>query len=295
MSQITYNHTIQPLVSIIIATYNKGYCILETLQSVLSQTYQNWECIIVDDGSTDDTKTVVNKFIQNHHNFTYSVVTNAGVSAARNLGFSKAKGAYIQFLDGDDVLAPQKIEHQIIWYNNNTSNKNAIVYASARYFSVVGQYTSLHPRGFSPLAELKYHEQQQLPTLALGNICTNCGPLYPNEFLASNGILHKTAIYEDWLFNLECVAKGARFHHHYNSNGLCYIRLGTDSQMLRHNVATREEFNKFLKEKNELVVYGGYSQFVVPYKQEKPKNFVRLLIPPILLEIRRLVKSKFSS
>ena len=105
-----------PLVSIIIPTYNRKWIIEDTLLSVISQTYINWECIIVDDNSTDNTIELINKYakIDDRFKFIIKPITNIkGASVSRNIGLQNAKGKYIQFLDSDDLLAKNKLEVQI--------------------------------------------------------------------------------------------------------------------------------------------------------------------------------------
>jgi len=102
-----------PLVSVIVTCYNQAHCIESTLRSVIAQTYQNWECIIIDDGSTDSSGKVIESLIQSDNRFNYVKQVNAGVSSARNAGFALVKGEYINFLDGDDTIASTKIEKQI--------------------------------------------------------------------------------------------------------------------------------------------------------------------------------------
>lgn len=105
-----------PLVSIIIPTYNREWIIEDTLLSVISQTYTNWECIIVDDKSTDNTKDIVKKYTEKDNRFQFiSKLTSEekGASVSRNIGIKHAKGKYIQFLDSDDLLANNKIEEQV--------------------------------------------------------------------------------------------------------------------------------------------------------------------------------------
>lgn len=102
--------------SIIIPTFNRATLLIETLENVLSQTYNNWECIIVDDGSTDNTKQVVNNYINKDSRFSYYSRPSTkpkGANACRNYGFEMSKGAFIQFLDSDDLLSVDKIENQI--------------------------------------------------------------------------------------------------------------------------------------------------------------------------------------
>lgn len=94
------------LVSIIIPTYNRAHLISETLDSVLAQTYENWECIIVDDGSTDDSEFVINGFVKKDNRFRYldrPLGRPKGANACRNFGFEISVGKYIMFLDSDDV------------------------------------------------------------------------------------------------------------------------------------------------------------------------------------------------
>lgn len=101
------------MVSIIIPTYNYARYLAETLQSVADQSYSDWECIVIDDGSADNTKEVFDVFVKNDNRFKFISQSNKGVSAARNAGIKAAKGDFIQFLDGDDLLQEDKIKVQI--------------------------------------------------------------------------------------------------------------------------------------------------------------------------------------
>ena len=105
-----------PLVSIIIPTYNRAHLISETLDSVLVQTYTNWECIIVDDGSTDNTFEVINSYVNKDARFQYHHRPTdrlAGGNAARNYGFEVSKGEYVNWFDDDDIMHPDKLLIQI--------------------------------------------------------------------------------------------------------------------------------------------------------------------------------------
>jgi glycosyltransferase involved in cell wall biosynthesis len=98
------------LVSVIIPCYNQDKYLSETLNSISNQTYTNWECIIVDDGSVDDSAKIAASFVSKDSRFIYIYKKNGGVSSARNLGINLAKGSYIQFLDSDDILDNLKLE-----------------------------------------------------------------------------------------------------------------------------------------------------------------------------------------
>lgn len=99
----------QPLVSIIIPTYNHAKYLNKALNSIIRQTYNNFEIIVIDDGSTDDTKEIVCKY----ENVIYVYQKNAGLSAARNNGLSYSKGDFLLFLDADDWLYPEALAIQV--------------------------------------------------------------------------------------------------------------------------------------------------------------------------------------
>jgi glycosyltransferase involved in cell wall biosynthesis len=107
---------IQPLVSIIIPTYNRAHLIGETLDSVLAQTYQNWECIIVDDDSTDKTDEVVGAYVEKDSRFKYYHRPDEhlpGGNGARNYGFKMSTGEYVQWFDSDDLMLSQNLAFSV--------------------------------------------------------------------------------------------------------------------------------------------------------------------------------------
>src|SRR5580704_19397684 len=95
--------SMKTLFSIIIPTYNRGYILWKTIQSVQKQVYPYWELLIIDDGSTDDTEKVVAEFQQDPR-ILYEKRKNSGANKARNYGLEKAKGDLIAYLDSDDYL-----------------------------------------------------------------------------------------------------------------------------------------------------------------------------------------------
>ena len=121
-----------PLVSIIIPIYNQEKFLIETLKSVMDQTYSNWECILVNDGSTDNSVAVLNKFITQDNRFSFINSENKGVSNARNLALQLVKGDYVLFLDGDDLIHPEKIAQAISNFQKDTDL--SIVFNTTNYF-----------------------------------------------------------------------------------------------------------------------------------------------------------------
>lgn len=101
------------LVSIITPSFNSEKFISDTIKSVLNQTYQNWEMIIIDDGSTDRTVSVIENFLDDKRIQLYQLDQNSGTGMARNKAVSLAKGKYIAFLDSDDLWKSEKLQKQI--------------------------------------------------------------------------------------------------------------------------------------------------------------------------------------
>ncbi len=106
------------LVSIITPSYNTAEYIAETIRSVQAQTYQNWEMIIVDDCSTDDTDAVVGAYLTDSRIRYLKNEKNSGAAVSRNYALREAKGKWIAFLDSDDLWTPDKLEKQIAFMEN---------------------------------------------------------------------------------------------------------------------------------------------------------------------------------
>lgn len=115
----------QPFVSIIIPTFNRVHLIGETLESVLAQTFQNWECIVVDDGSTDKTAKLLEFYCEKDSRIKYLEKPQAypkGANACRNYGLDLSIGDFINWFDDDDIMHPQKLERQLAFLKNSNYN-----------------------------------------------------------------------------------------------------------------------------------------------------------------------------
>jgi len=106
-----------PTVSVVIPTYNRAHLIGKAIQSVFNQSYQDFEIIIIDDGSTDNTEEIIKGYKDKRINY-IKHERNQGISAARNIGIKKARGEYIAFLDSDDEWLPEKLDKQIKVFQN---------------------------------------------------------------------------------------------------------------------------------------------------------------------------------
>lgn len=127
MSTFEYN------VSIIIPCFNAEKTIIRTLKSIESQSMGNYQVVMIDDGSTDNTEKIIKKYIKDKNDYLYIKQKNSGVSAARNRGLEKAKGKYISFLDADDVYHPKFLE---ILCNEIENNSVDIVCSKYKWINI---------------------------------------------------------------------------------------------------------------------------------------------------------------
>ncbi|EOQ98045.1 glycosyltransferase-like protein, family 2 [Leptospira wolbachii serovar Codice str. CDC] len=126
----------QPLVSIVVPTYNNGHLIYRAIDSIISQTFKNWEIIIIDNYSTDNTISLVEEY-RGICNIKFFQIHNGGVIAkSRNLGIQNSSGDYIAFLDSDDWWLPTKLEKSI----NYLKSGSDIVYHDLRLFGKNGEF-----------------------------------------------------------------------------------------------------------------------------------------------------------
>ena len=117
------------LVSIITPTFNSADFIKETIESILSQTYVNWELLITDDCSTDNTCTIIQEYIENDNRIKlFKLKQNSGAGVARNNSIKEAKGDYIAFCDSDDCWLPEKLEKQLEFMEQNNSTFSCTSY-----------------------------------------------------------------------------------------------------------------------------------------------------------------------
>ena len=214
----------QPLVSVIVTCYNQAHCIANTLESIVSQTYTNWECVIVDDGSMDTSAEVIKEFIKDDTRFTYLFQDNQGVSRARNKGFALAKGEFINFIDGDDTLFPRKIEKQLNVFQMSPDVEICICdhqhYNSTKDIYKYFIYETLKP---NPLEQIlyKWHKSVAFPIHA---------PLYKRSIWTDDELPYPqnyTGRSEDWVFNILVALKHKSYYfidevlctyHHYDTN-----------------------------------------------------------------------------
>lgn len=288
------------LVSIIIPCYNQAKFLPETLQSVLKQTFCNWECIIINDGSPDNTHQIAQEWVNIDNRFKYLNIKNSGVSNARNKGIQVSKGNYIQFLDADDILEQDKLLMQVKYLDEEKFVD--IVYSSSRYFfcNNKSDLFAVHHSGVIPTIDISKEDKNQKEVLLKKNVCTICASLYRKEIFSK--IQFKNVIYEDWLLHIECSFNGYVFHFERFEKATSFIRMTNQSQMLLHGQEQdrKVHFNNEIANMIENFDFKSKLNFY-SFPRNQKKNFqnnksikvkIKLFIPPILLLIRNKIFKK---
>ena len=177
-----------PLISIIIPCYNNGHFLQDAINSALAQTYRNLEIIVIDDGSTDETKSVAEKF----KNVGYYYQENRGLPAARNLGIKKMSGDFFVSLDADDTLHPQYTERLLRAFNGDANV--AFTWCQAKIFGT-SNFTTNYP---------EYSLKKQL-------VCNNVNAAAMIRVkILSNTLYDESMVegWEDWDLYLSIAEKG---------------------------------------------------------------------------------------
>jgi len=188
-----------PLVTVVIPCFNQGAYLVEALESVRRQTARDWECVVVDDGSTDTTAQVGQEFARRDARIRYVHQRNGGLASARNRGLELARAAYVQFLDADDLLHASKLELQLAALSGAPGN--ALCFCDYRFGCGEGAATTLERRDLSrptfkrhsPLEELidRWESELSIPVHAF---------LFDRKLFEAPAVRFDEAIpnHEDW-------------------------------------------------------------------------------------------------
>jgi glycosyltransferase involved in cell wall biosynthesis len=237
------------MVSVVIICYNYGHYLAEAIDSIINQTYPFWECIIINDGSTDDTEIIAQQKASVDPRISYYYQSNKGPSSARNFALSKVKGKYVQFLDADDYIHSNKLFHQV---NYLESNPNVdIVYGNVFVFKDL-------MNGDRSLSNYKYTTQQ---VSGRENILSEL--VHDSVFLINTPLVRYSAFdkvgffdveisrHEDWLLWNKMAIMGSDFHYVDDEKTSVYVRAHSGS--LTEN-RERMWFNKMEARKKILAI-----------------------------------------
>ncbi|MBI2048888.1 MAG: glycosyltransferase [Candidatus Liptonbacteria bacterium] len=223
----------KPLISIIIPAHNAEKYIKEAVDSALVQTYENVEVIVVDDGSTDGTKNVLEPYVRDGK-IKYVYQKNTGLAGARNAGIRTARGEYIAFLDADDLFLPEKVAEQVKVLEENPDY--GVCYSDLTHFTDGQQRKFFHHRYHYPsgnLFELLLHKQfiNPLTVFARRSVFEKYGMF--DETLRRS---------EDWDLWLRWSHAGVKFF--YLDKPLAYYRIASGGNL------SSVESEPAMKEKN---------------------------------------------
>ncbi|MBU2929557.1 glycosyltransferase family 2 protein [Winogradskyella psychrotolerans] len=189
-----------PLISIIIPVYNRANLIGETLNSIVSQTYANWECIVVDDGSTDATATVINTYVKNDERFVYTKRPSESIKGApscRNIGLKQSKGDYVMFFDSDDLM-PINMLNQRVQLALNNKGYDFCVFQTIRFYDTIENKDCL----WNDLTQPNTADFKSF--LNLSPVWHTSGPLWNRTFLIDKNLFYTEGVpsWQDWEFHI---------------------------------------------------------------------------------------------
>tara|TARA_R100000306_G_C4374137_1_gene141227 strand:+ start:19 stop:999 length:981 start_codon:yes stop_codon:yes gene_type:complete len=266
------------LVSLIIPTYNRASFLPETLESIESQTYSNWECIVVDDGSTDHTEEMIQQYVQRDNRFRYykrPSYLSKGANACRNFGFKMARGNFVKWFDSDDIMLKDALEQQIIHLNKNPDIDFSIAYAS--YFKDHSTPQRLAKPGVLHAKDSLYH-------FIKGNLFFSIGgPLWRTSYLKRKKILFDESIHrlQDTEFHFRHLLAGARFQF-------------LDASLFSYRTANDDRITQNSSDQNLLSIF-KYWNSILKYlkimKISKKKELQAFLANNISLLYYRIIKN----
>lgn len=242
------------LISVIIPLYKQGRFIPVAFDSLIAQSYSNWEAIVVDDGSPDEGADITREYSQRDARIKLIQQSNAGTSAAKNTGLLHSKGEFIQFLDADDLLFADKFKNAIDIFNQKAEVD--FVYTNVRYFDD-GDQTNLRyglDKGSAKwVKEFNGNSFEILPQLTEGNLFTIHMPIFRRKLLARSGIfLDILRGAEDWDLWFRIIALGIEIHYDANPQSLALVRVHPTSAsrdtdaMRRFSLLVRKRINRTL-------------------------------------------------
>jgi|TARA_R100000501_G_C2619658_1_gene112968 glycosyltransferase involved in cell wall biosynthesis len=194
-----------PIVSIIMPTYNRAGLIRETLYAVRKQTFKRWECIIIDDGSTDETKKIIKPITKKDNRFSLierDSKYRKGPSGCRNLGIDICKGDYIIFFDSDDIVHPQLLEICVNWMELKD-----IQFCNFEKTPFLGEFKNVFPNytGNDKPQLINIENIEEIVTQKLGFAC--CTIMWDKKVLKGKYFNESLSYAEEWEFYIRLMSE----------------------------------------------------------------------------------------
>lgn len=240
-----------PLITVIIPCYNQAHFLVETLESVCNQTLENWECIIVNDGSWDDTEKIAEYWVNKDKRFKYFYKSNGGLPSARNAGIVKSKSNYILPLDSDDKIHPLYLEKIVQAFNQNKNLE--LVCSRVQLFGVKNEELILPNYSFNQLL--------------LTNCFCNCSAFKKESWEKINGYDENLKSFEDWEFWIRLLKNNGAV---YKIPELMFIYRKHEANSLSNRFYTDSEFYyglyDYVYKKHVDLYIENFPNFIFVYK-----------------------------
>ncbi len=232
MAKNNLNGIGSPSVSVVIPSYNYARFLRKAVESLQAQSFSNWEVIIVDDGSTDDTDKVVADLLKEEQRIVYLWQQNSGTSAAKNAGIRLARGEYILFLDADDLLTANKLAAHLEHFSNNPHID--ISYSRFRYFQDGDEHRLFTKLDLSSekewVVEIDGRYDVALPVFLRGNNMVIHAAMVRKSLVDRVGDFDTgMRALEDWDYWLRCLLRGAHIAFLDNPQVLALTRVHRSS------------------------------------------------------------------
>jgi len=226
MYSVSVSKEKSPIISIVIPTYNRAGLIRETLDSIKVQTSPNWECLVVDDGSSDETESIVGEYVAQDARFSFHKRDRdpKGAPTCRNIGLSRAKGDWLVFLDSDDLLVPNRIEKSLDHIHGNPSVELFVF--RLKHFGGIAQKTATEIDPVAVKDDLK---------LFLDGKCSwiTASPTWKKKFVEKiGGWREGLEKWQDWEFHVRALLHSPRLYKtsdigYYQRISISYNRIST--------------------------------------------------------------------
>ena len=246
-----------PKVSVIVPCYNQEKYLGEALDSVIAQTYKNWECIIINDGSIDNSESIAKEYVRKDSRFKYIYQDNQGVVSARNNAIKQSCGQYILPLDGDDLIAEDYLELAVSVLEQDESI--CLVYCDVQMFGEKNQKMYLRP--------------MNMTNILAGGCCVNASFFRRKDFDDIGGYkeyMHDG--WEDWEFFISLLEKGKRVYKIEKT--LFYYRIQNDSRD-RSLEDKRNHLFSLIVKNHALSYFHGYNNLLHSFEDFKNNPLVR--------------------
>lgn len=235
-----------PIISIIIPCYNSEFTLQTTLESVISQDFQDWEAIIINDGSIDKTEEIALKWVEKDNRFNYFSKQNEGLGKTRNYGVSKAKGIYILPLDSDNQLMKDFTQEAVDVFEKN--NAVGVVYGDAEYF---GERSGLWKV-----------EEYNLKKILVGNYIDACAIYRKKLWVKVGGYDEKMPFqgHEDWEFWIALGNLSAEFYHLNKITFKYFVSKNSMSQLFTKEIILQNQ--DYIVEKYRRLYHEQYTKAI---------------------------------